>query len=65
MDLEEYEDNISDFRQYFYDNLDNIAKIDVENSKLFQKILYITFLDSLSAAIFNPKPREIKDSFIQ
>jgi hypothetical protein len=51
MDMEESDDNISDFKQYFYDNLENISKIDVENSRLFQKILYITFLDSLAASI--------------
>lgn len=44
--------DIAHFKQYFHDNLDNISKIDVENSRLFQKILYITFLDSLSASLY-------------
>lgn len=52
MDIEEFNCDISHFKQYFHDNLDNISKIDVENSRLFQKILYITFLDSLAASLY-------------
>lgn len=61
---EESYDDISDFKQYFYDNLENISKIDVENSRLFQKILYITFLDSL-AAILYPDCKQNKQRFYQ
>lgn len=51
MHIEKYNCDISHFKQYFYDHLDSISKIDVENSRLFQKILYITFLDSLAASL--------------
>ncbi|MDD2383798.1 MAG: hypothetical protein PHN18_06365 [Sulfurospirillaceae bacterium] len=64
MNIVENNYDTSEFKQYFYDNLDNISKIDVENSRLFQKILYITFLDSLAAS-FYPECKKNKQRFIQ
>ncbi len=44
--------NINDFSEYLKDKLDSISKISEENHILFQKVLYVAFLDSLSAAVY-------------
>ena len=46
------EEKIETFNQFLTERLANICSIESEDSHLFKKILFVTFLDSLAAAVF-------------
>ena len=56
MIIENYSEQIDDFSAYLTDKLESISNLSGDNHILFQKILYVAFLDSLSAAVY-PKEK--------
>lgn len=63
MIIEEYKNHIDDFEVYLKDKLDGISCIEGDNALLYQKILYLSFFDSLSACIY-PNVKSNKERFI-
>jgi hypothetical protein len=62
MIIKNQKQNIYEFNKYLKDKLNNIDKLSSDDSKLFKKILYVSFIDSLSACIY--PDRRNKERFI-
>ena len=56
--IKDYTERINDFAKYMFNKLSEIDSLSSDSSFLFKRILYVSFLDSISACIFpNSKNR--------
>ncbi len=63
MIIQDYSEHIENFDHYLKSKLASIHEISGDNNVLFKKILYVSFLDSLSACIY-PERRN-KERFVE
>ena len=62
MIIKDYSENIDNFQAYLEGKLINIDQLSSADARLFKKVLYVSFIDSLAACVY--PGRGNKDRFI-
>ena len=60
MIIQDYSENIDKFRQLRMEKLTSIGDIQGKENILFKKILYLTFLDSLSSIVYPKEHNKVR-----